>query len=119
MPLLSLLWGASGLTAIGRYLALGTAALFAMGLIVNSITAPYKREIAGLQQQAVNLREAAEKLNRQIEEDAKLAESQAESRAAYEAELEKVFHAPQTGNPGCKLTGERLQQLRNLADKAS
>lgn len=115
MPLLGLLWGASGLTSVGRYLIIGVAGLFALGLLVNGIVAPYKREISSLRAYNKQLEQAAEKSAKILAEDSELAEAQALSRAAFDAEAQKVRNESNVSPDTCRLSPERLRQLRKLA----
>lgn len=76
--------------------------------------------VAALQQEVIALQEAGEQKDRQIETDRKLAEAQENQRAALEAEIEKVLHAPANSRPdACKFSSEQLQQLRAIAAKTS
>ncbi len=114
MPLLGLLWGASGLTSVGRYLMIGVAGLFAAGILVNGITAPYKREIASLKNHVRDVEQAADKRAKILEEDSKLAEAQEEEVLRLRSQIKGILDATPAPSPACKLSSVQLQQLRSV-----
>jgi hypothetical protein len=115
MPFLGLLWGASGLTSLGKYLAIGFAGLLAMGFVVNSITAPYKRQVKALENHNRELALASEQKDAQIEQDRARAEDDHLKQQAFDAEIQRVLANATDRSTDCRLSAERLRLLRGLA----
>jgi hypothetical protein len=115
MQLVGLLWGAAGLTTIGKYLIIGVAALLAMGWMVNGITAPYRSEISRLNNDIAGLHEAARKRAELEAKDAARAEADAAEKERLEAQLEAIAHESRLSPGACRLSSVELERLRVLA----
>lgn len=117
MPLLSLLWGAGGLTSLGKYLIIGVIGLGLAGWAVNGITAPYKDQIRLLNKQNQDLVLASKQKDAQIEADRKQYEEDRARLDTLEAEIEKVSHAESTKSDACRLSSEQLLWLKRIANQ--
>lgn len=115
MPLIGLLWGATGLTAIGKYLIIAVAALGFAGWAVSGITAPYKREIAALENDKKQLLVAAEQKDAQIEAGRKRFEDDLAKEAALQGEIKRFFDASPVKSDACRLSPEQLRFLSSIA----
>jgi hypothetical protein len=100
-------------------LVLGLTLGAAGGFVTGYDVAVAKYQVASLTQQISDLAEASVEKERIIEEDAKSADLMEASRAALEAEIEKVLHAPHSRPGACRLNAEQLLQLRRLSAKIS
>ncbi len=117
MPLLTLLWGASGLTAIGRYLIIGAVALGLLGYVVNNITAPYKRQIEALETQNKELRVASEQKDAQITANQARFEEDLAKETAIAAEIKGFLDAPASKSDACRLSDRQLQLLNTITTR--
>lgn len=115
MPLLGLLWGSAGLTALGRYLLIAVAGLAFAGWAVSGITAPYKRTIAALEDDKKQLILAAEQKEVQIEASRKRYEDDLAREAALQGEIKRFFDASPVKSDACRLSPEQLQFLSSIA----
>lgn len=115
MPLLGLLWGSAGLTAIGKYLLIAVAGLFFAGWAVSGITAPYKREIAALENDKKQLLIAAEQKDAQIEANRKRYEDDLARESAVQDEIKRFVNAASAKPDACRLSAEQLRFLSSIA----
>ncbi len=115
MPLFGLLWGVTGLTAVGRYLIIGVAGLFALGFVVNGIVAPYKRDIARLEGQNKKLLDDNAKSERLAEEDSSLASADEQELASLRQKVREFTDAAASRGDTCRLSPVELQQLKSAA----
>jgi len=115
MPLIGLLWGSTGLTAIGKYLLIAVAGLAFAGWAVSGITAPYKREIAALENDKKQLIIAAEQKEAQLEASRKRYEDDLAKEAALQGEIKRFFDASPVKSDACRLTAEQLRFLSSIA----
>ncbi len=114
MPLLGLLWGASGITSLGRYLIIGAAIVGVSGYVVNNITAPYKRELAAAKFQNLRLVKASADKDAQIEADRTRYEEDRKSQEQFDAEIQKVLRGRTSA---CTLSAAELRDLEKLAKR--
>lgn len=76
-------------------------------------------KVASLQQQVTELRQAAETSERLSDETAALASKYEAEGAALKAQINEVLNAQPVGDPTCRLSPERVRQLRTIAAKVS
>jgi hypothetical protein len=108
MPLLGLLWGATGFTSLGRYLMIGIAALFAMGFVVSGITAPYKRDIKRLETTNKDLILASEQKDAQLAAHELRVEEDRKTQELFDVEI-KGWLASRSA--ACRVTDAELRKL--------
>lgn len=112
--MIGMLWGAAGLTSLGKYLLIGVAGLFAMGWMVNGITAPYRAQVAGLKVEITSLKQAATKRAELEAKDAARAEAAEIELARLNATLESVIHESKASS--CVLAPAERDRLLDLAN---
>jgi hypothetical protein len=73
--------------------------------------------VAALNQQVAEMKNAADSMAKQLEDDRKLVEVAENERLALEAEIQKVIHAQASSTPACRLSAPQLLLLKRAADK--
>jgi hypothetical protein len=112
---LGLLFNPSAWAAVALSLIMG----FSTGYIKGYDTATAKHRVVALQEEVAELKKAADERESILAEDSKSADLMEVQRKAFEAEIEKVLHAPNRRSNACRFDPEQLRTISRLAAKVS
>ncbi len=119
MGILSFFLSPTSVLAPLAALAFGLTLGFGGGFLKGHDVAVTRYQVASLRDEVSQYKTAAEALEKQLESDREIAEAQEAKRAALEAEIEKVLHAPDNRSDVCRIPADRMQHLRAILTKAS
>ncbi len=115
MGILSFFLSPTSVLAPLAALAFGLTLGFGGGFLKGHDVAVAQYQVASLREEVNNWKKAAEDKEKIIEEDRKLAESQAEEIANIQKLIKEASDDPTSSADTCKLSSDQLHNLRRLA----